>query len=748
MTRQSRNVSFALRNIECFDTPTAARDSTLMSRLNLAIERQKAGHVHEARLEMQALAQADKGWDEPVFRLADSHRAEGDDSRAGERYRDCLMRNPRHHDALLGLAATQLRIGNILAAQTTLLRCCRLHRASSAAWDLLGLAFGSSQDCAEAERAYSRAQALAPQDMAIALRRVDAAIAAGTADTELIRLEQATEADALDIVLLTARGVLLDRLGRRDEAIDILEAASIIAPAASQPALELANALLHVDRNKEAERALTAAIALLPDQWLLRNNRAVILLRLLRYHDARREIEDLIATQGERVGLLCNLATALTALGEQDAGLAAATRATEVAPDQHLPWRTVINSLAYTPGVTAQAMLDAGRRAAAALRHEGKAPLVRDLDRNRRLRIGLLSTQLKTHPVGWLTLAGFEHLDPRAFELICIGTPETGDPMSKRFRAIASEWHPTPDPDPERAAAEIRDLNLDILIDLSGYGDRGLMALCAFRCAPVQIKWVGMQNHSTGMPEIDWFIADRWEVPVGLEAYYSERLLHLPDGYVCYSPPSYAPTVAPLPALRNGFVTFGCFNNLSKITPAVIATWSEILRRVPDARLLLKTHQFGDPFTAGALHQAFESAGIARSRIELRGGSPHRALLAEYGDVDFVLDPFPYTGGLTTCEALWMGVPTLTLAGETFSSRHAASHLSNVGLPDWITTDRASYCDEAVRRSSGIHALAALRNGLRSRVKDSPLCDAPRFAAGLSDAFRRAWRDHCSSHTS
>jgi protein O-GlcNAc transferase len=187
-------------------------------------------------------------------------------------------------------------------------------------------------------------------------------------------------------------------------------------------------------------------------------------------------------------------------------------------------------------------------------------------------------------------------------------------------------------------------------------------------------------------------------------------------------------------------------NNLAKITPRVIATWAAILRRLPSARLILKTHQFSDAGTGERVHTEFAAHGVAAARVELGGSSRHCAFLGECNQVDIVLDPFPYSGGLTTCEALWMGVPTVTLPGEIFALRHSASHLSNVGLADWVAADLDLYIDLALARAADPDALATLRAGLRSRVKASPLCDAPRFGRHLGAALRHAWRDRCARH--
>jgi predicted O-linked N-acetylglucosamine transferase (SPINDLY family) len=252
-----------------------------------------------------------------------------------------------------------------------------------------------------------------------------------------------------------------------------------------------------------------------------------------------------------------------------------------------------------------------------------------------------------------------------------------------------------------------------------------------------------MQTHSTGLPEIDAIITDRWETPAGFERFYCERLLRLADGYVCYSPPPYAPEVGPAPILRNHFITFGCYNNLAKITPQVIALWNRILTALPTARLILKTHQLADAATAATLRAAF----VDPTRVETRPGSGHRAFLAQYNDIDIALDPFPYSGGLTTCEALWMGVPTIALPGETFASRHSASHLCNAGLADWVTDSAAAYLARAVAAAAEPDALARLRAQLRAATRASPLCDAARFGQSLGAALRGLWRAWCAGQT-
>lgn len=698
---------------------------------------------HLARLAAAVAARPDAAG--PRVLLGEFLRGAGDHAAAEAAYQAALACDPCRVDALISLAVLLLRRLLPAAAQSLLIRACGIAPEAWEAWDTLGVALMRQGEPASASSAFFRAHTLAPGDVDIALRLMQATLASGAEEAELARLEMDARARPLDAVLPAARGWLLGRLGRHDAAADALEVATTLEPDHPRIAVAFAEALINAGRFEPAAAALQTAVALNPDDAGLRNNLGAAYNRTHRYREARTLLEAQLVRTPDAVDVLCNLANALICLGRQEEGVATARRAAAVAPAHHLPWRTLAAALAYADPVDPEAMTGAATRAALTAA-SGAAPWVArtqtqrgQTQSGRRLRVGLLSPTLCTHPVGWLTLAGLEALDPAAFDLVCLGQPHSGDPMQRRFRAIASEWHVVDTLSDAALIERVRGLDLDILLELGGYGDQGRLAACAARMAPVQVKWVGLQNHSTGMAAMDWFISDRWETPPELAASYTERLLLLPDGYACYSPPAHAPAVASLPAMARGHATFGCFNNLAKITPRVIATWADILRQVPDARLALKFHQFNDLATAEGLRAAFLAHGIAAWRLDLRGGSRHRDLLTQYGDIDIALDPFPYTGGLTTCEALWMGVPVITLAGTTFAGRHSTSHLSNVGLPDWVAADAAAYVAMAVTRARDLAGLAVMRAGLRGRMAASPLCDGARFGRALGEALQRAW---------
>lgn len=682
--------------------------------------------------------------EEALLREAAAHCRNGARDRARLAYEAVLERNPLRREALLGLSGLCIAAGEPRTAQNLLLRCCGIHADIPEAWDALGIAFLQTDEPAAAETAFLAAGRLAPTRLDIVGRRTEAAWLAGHGESELARVQQLLAEDPADIGALTAAGLLLDRMGRRAEAADMLEAASALAPDQPLLAAALGSVLARLFRSREAETALRHALALAPGAAQARGDLGVVLMRLHRHAEAEAELRRALAIEPGDIKTACNLANAILALGRQQEAVQLLEQVIAAAPDAHLPRRTLANTLPYTADVTAARLTDAARAASRGLPRRVAPAISRAPEPNRRLRVGILSGSLRTHPVGWLTVAGFEALDPRGFELVGLAHPVTNDAISRRFRAVAAEWHDVQQMNDLALAEHADQLGLDILIDLGGYGEAGRMPACAHRLAPVQIKWVGMQNHSSGLPEMDWFLADRWEVPPGLEPFYSERILRLRDGYVCYSPPPYAPEVGPLPMRQNGFVTFGCFNNLAKITPDVIRTWSRILARIPDAQLILKTHQFSEAPTVERLQRAFADCGVDPERVTFRGASPHRAFLAEYNDVDLVLDPFPYSGGLTTCEALWMGVPTITVPGETFAARHSLSHLSNAGFPEFAARDLDAYEAMACHWANEQERLAALRAGMRAQVRASPLCDARRFGESLGAALRHAWAEWCA----
>jgi predicted O-linked N-acetylglucosamine transferase (SPINDLY family) len=297
----------------------------------------------------------------------------------------------------------------------------------------------------------------------------------------------------------------------------------------------------------------------------------------------------------------------------------------------------------------------------------------------------------------------------------------------------------------DQLAAQIREDGIDILVDLAGHTSGHRLGAFARKPAPLQVSWLGYPD-TTGLSAIDYRLTDSIVDPPGAaDGFSSERLVRLPDGFHCYTPSDAAPDVAPLPAEKNGFVTFGSFNNLSKVNRGVLDAWADVLGRISGSRLVLKSRWLHMPEVCERIRKLLEQRGVARDRIELVAKLPTSAEhLALYGDIDIALDTFPYNGATTTCEALWMGVPVVTLAGDRHAARLGASMLSRVGLEGLVADRPQDYVEAATRLATDLPALARLRADLRGRVAASPLCDGPGFTRQLEAAFRTMWREWCA----
>jgi hypothetical protein len=290
---------------------------------------------------------------------------------------------------------------------------------------------------------------------------------------------------------------------------------------------------------------------------------------------------------------------------------------------------------------------------------------------------------------------------------------------------------------------------LHVLVDLSGHTKNNRLPVFAWKPAPVQVSWLGYFA-TTGVAEMDYLLADETGVPESHREDFTETIWYMPDTRLCFTPPEYDLPISLLPALGNGYLTFGCFQNLAKLGDEVLSAWGEILTALPSARLRLQSKQLDNPTVQAALRLRLHQYGIDPSRVAMHGSTSRETYLSAHAEVDVILDTFPYTGGTTTSEALWMGVPTVTLAGDTLLSRQGASLLAAAGLEDWIATSEAGYVAKAIALAADLPRLARLRAGLRTQALASPLFDAPRFARNLEAALWgmwQNWQDHKQTGT-
>ncbi len=442
-----------------------------------------------------------------------------------------------------------------------------------------------------------------------------------------------------------------------------------------------------------------------------------------------------------------NMGQALKDLGRLADAMASCRQALALKPDfsdAHNNLLLYSNYLPDHPGE--QAMADA-RRFGELVAAKAK-PYVRWLNRpdpGRALRVGFVSGDLREHAVAHFLQGLVKALADGArgrLELLAYSNHVSSDATTAALKACFGRWCLTVGLSDAQLAEQIHRDGVDILIDLSGHTAHNRLPVFAFKPAPVQVSWLGYFA-TTGVQAIDYVLADPLTLPPALEKDFTETVWRLPQTRLCFTPPADAPAVAELPALRQGHITFGCFNNLSKMNEAVVALWAQVLRAVPGSRLFLKCKQLGEASLRDSVLERFALHGIEAARLTLEGQSPRKEYLAAYARVDIALDPFPFSGGTTTAEGLWMGVPALTLAGERFVSRQGLGLMRNAGLPEWVAGSPEDYVARACTLASDLTALAALRAGLRAQVLASPVFDSAAFAQHFEAALRAMWQRWC-----
>ena len=441
----------------------------------------------------------------------------------------------------------------------------------------------------------------------------------------------------------------------------------------------------------------------------------------------------------------CNLGHVLLQLGDMEPAHAHMRRAIEIKPDYFSAHSNLLWMLSFYVDDMAGAYVEEarcyGRRVMDAIR-----PFTRWTRRaitdGSRLRVGLVSGDFRAHPVGYFLEGVLRNLNPAKLELIAYSINPRDDEMSERLKICFAQWISIAGMDDEEAAHKIHADGVDLLIDLAGHGGNNRLPVFAWKPAPVQVSWLGYLA-STGVPGMDYVLADKVAAPEAIWQQFTEEIWHLPETFNCYTPLPEHPklVVTAPPALRNGFITFGSFQRLNKLGDESLKLWGRVLQALPQARIRLQNGYMDKAKISAKLRARMASAGIPLERCILHGGIDGKENhLAAHAQVDIILDTLRYPGTTTTCEALWMGVPTLTLAGDTLLRRVGASVLTCAGLPGWIARDEEEYVALAVRHGSDIEALARLRAGLRRQVAATALFDAGRFAPQLEEALLAMWR--------
>jgi len=546
--------------------------------------------------------------------------------------------------------------------------------------------------------------------------------------------------------------VLLYRAGQHEQSLYYIQQTIKAAPTIGDYHATHARILLGLKRRHDAADALRRAVEVQPANARHRLDLQPLLWEQGDYQgslDAAREAARLAPGDAHARN---NLIGTLSNTGDVEEALRLTIAALQAQPTDSSLLAILSTTSNYSPSLSAAAITDAhirhGRAVTAATAPLPPLPKPGPDQADRRLRIGYLSPDLYTHSVAYFLEPILAHHDRAGFEPIVYSIRPNLDDTTRRLMALVGGekggWRDLGAVDEEAIVQRIRADKIDILVDLAGLTGPNQLWLMARKAAPIQVTAIGYPN-TTGLPAIDYRIIDSITDPPGSECLATETLLRLDPCFLCYSIPPDAPDPEPPPSVAAGHVTFGSFNNCIKLSAPVLSLWSRILAAVPDSRLVLKSIQFKGPLFRDKYQQRCVEAGIDPARLDLVGRiestSGH---LGAYARLDIALDPFPYNGTTTTCEALAMGVPVVTLAGDRHASRVGASLLSAAGLPDLVATSQDDYLGIATALAADPGRLASLRTGLRPQLAASSLCDCPAYARRLEAAYRAMWRRRCA----
>jgi predicted O-linked N-acetylglucosamine transferase (SPINDLY family) len=542
---------------------------------------------------------------------------------------------------------------------------------------------------------------------------------------------------------------MLHQLGRLDEAVAACREAIRIAPGYADAHYNLGCALFDQQKQVEAIAAWREAVRVKPDYREALANLGNGLRDLGKLEEAIVACHEAIRISPDNAAAHASLGAALSDQANLDGAFAAYQGAIRLKPDYSEASSALLACMNYSEGVSPTALFEAHRTWHERHGRQIERPLAHANDRNegRRLKVGYVSPDFRGHSIAQFLEPLLRNHDRDAIEVFCYAQVSAPDAWTKRFEGLADHWVLTIAMSDDALAARIRRDGIDILVDLAGHTSKNRLMVFARKPAPVQVTWLGYPN-STGLEAIDYRLVDAVTDPPGeADALASEALVRLPGCFLCYGGPADAPTTTLAPCLATGAVTFGSFNNPAKLSRATLDAWAKLLLRLPQARLLLKGKPFSDASTRDLYLDRLTRRGVAASRLDLIAQLPDgKAHLALYNSIDIALDPFPYNGTTTTCEALWMGVPVVALRGDRHAGRVAASLLTHIGMSGLVADSVEDYVETAVALAADPTRLDELRHSLRPRMAASPLTDAADFARKIEHAYRTMWRRWCATH--
>ena len=676
---------------------------------------------------------------ESLFDAAVRAYQAGDRRSAGAQASAILASYPSHGDTLNLLAIVAQEDRRFADAEDLIRRAVKGDGANAIYLNTLGTTLLAQGRTDEAIDVLIEAANAAPREPEILFNLANAQRDAGRAEEALKSYQGVITLRPGHLGAYNNLAMLLKAAGDAESAVTVLIEAIAHAPRSAELRFNLGNAMAMSGQPSSAEAAFRKALSLKPDHVQAMVNLGVALAD----RDAKAEAEQLFRRAIAIDPTVAQAYVGLADLVDDIGGDAVAHRRSVLAmrPDLAAIRSSLLMCLHYDPR-PGRDEIAAEHRAFGVRFDSAAVPAWKarevDFDAERPLRIGVVSGDFRFHAMLFFALPVFEARDPAAWELTCYSTTAKTDGHTRAFRTAADRWRDVRHLAPDALTALIVRDRIDVLIDLSGHAPHNRLPVFAAKPAPLQVAW-GDYVDTRGLKAIDILIGDPIHTPPADDAQYVERVVRLPKDYICYRPPVALPPVAPAPAHRSGVFTFGCFSEITKIGPASVAIWAAALKAVPGSRMLINNYLLSDGARRGRIISMFMDAGVSAERVTFKTGGTHAEFLAQYAEVDVILDTQPYSGGLTTCEALLMGVPVLTVTGERFCGRHSTAHLTHGGYPEGVCATVDELIEKARALAASTEAVNNLRRDLRARFLTSPVCDVAAFARDFYGAIRRAW---------
>ena len=702
-----------------------------------------SGRVHEAILLYRQLLSLDPDHPDALHMLGVALHQSGNSAEAVEFLRRAANRMPQNAAVVCNLGSVLAATGHFDEAIPTFERAATLNANFPEAFNNLGNALKQFGQVDRAVPAFQRAIALRPNYPEALLNLGTAFLEQGRPSDAISQIQRAISLRPNYVEAFNALGNALQSTGQFPEAIASYQRAIQLAPGFAYAHGNVGNILGQVGRLSEALDSLRTAVQLRPDVPEFHANLANVLRDRDDLDAALVEADAALALKPDMPIALATKAGIFKDRGHLDDSIVAYRRAVDLSNDSKIA-DSLLLTLHYHPDVDAKALQPdhtAWEKKFAEPFYSTWPAHPDDRNPDRPLRIGYVG-DLSHSPIGRFLLPLLRHHDRSHYQTFGYADVLRPDATTEALRAQSMQWRDVAGLTDEQLTAQIQSDRIDILVDLAMHGGRNRLLVFARKPAPVQVTYLAYVS-TTGVRAIDYRLTDPYLDPTDDDQpYYAEKSIRLPQTYWCYQAPDLAPDATPLPALSAGYVTFGSMNRSAKITEQGFDTWCRILQSVPNSRLIL---HWGEGSHRDDARRRLATHNIDPSRLGFVAAVPFIDYLRTLSRFDIALDTFPYPGGTTTCDSLWMGVPVVTLSGKTASSRAGLSLLTNLGLPELIASSPDHYVRIAASLASDLPHLQSLRATMRQRMVNSPLMNAPQFTRNLEQALRRMWQSWCSA---